>query len=139
MDDLIKVYGASWCNDCRRAKKFLGDQRVSYEWFDIEHDPSLIEEVHARNDGKNIIPTIVFPDGTHLAEPSNEELANKLGLERMAMQHAYDLIIVGGGPAGLTTSIYAARENLETLIIDSKGLGGQAGRHRAPRQLPGVP
>ena len=67
MDDLIKVYGASWCNDCRRAKKFLSDQRVSYEWFDIEHDPSLIEEVHARNDGKNIIPTIVFPDGTHLA------------------------------------------------------------------------
>ncbi len=103
MDDLIKVYGASWCNDCRRAKKFLGDQRVSYEWFDIEHDPSLIEEVHARNDGKNIIPTIVFPDGTHLAEPSNEELANKLGLERMAMQHADDLIVVGGGTAGLTT------------------------------------
>ena len=139
MEDLIKVYGASWCNDCRRAKKFLGDQRVSYEWFDIEHDPSLIEEVHARNDGKNIIPTIVFPDGTHLAEPSNEELANKLGLERMAMQHAYDLIVVGGGPAGLTTSIYAARENLETLIIDSKGLGGQAGVTERLDNYPGFP
>jgi thioredoxin reductase (NADPH) len=139
VDDLIKVYGASWCNDCRRAKKFLSDQRVSYEWFDIEHDPSLIEEVHARNDGKNIIPTIVFPDGTHLAEPSNEELANKLGLERMAMQHAYDLIVVGGGPAGLTTSIYAARENLETLIIDSKGLGGQAGVTERLDNYPGFP
>jgi thioredoxin reductase (NADPH) len=139
VDDLIKVYGASWCNDCRRAKKFLGDQRVSYEWFDIEHDPSLIEEVHARNDGKNIIPTIVFPDGTHLAEPSNEELANKLGLERTAMQHAYDLIVVGGGPAGLTTSIYAARENLETLIIDSKGLGGQAGVTERLDNYPGFP
>jgi len=139
VDDLIKVYGASWCNDCRRAKKFLGDQRVSYEWFDIEHDPSLIEEVHARNDGKNIIPTIVFPDGTHLAEPSNEELANKLGLERMAMQHAYDLIVVGGGPAGLTTSIYAARENLETLIIDTKGLGGQAGVTERLDNYPGFP
>jgi thioredoxin reductase (NADPH) len=139
VDDLIKVYGASWCNDCRRAKKFLGDQRVSYEWFDIEHDPSLIEEVHARNDGKNIIPTIVFPDGTHLAEPTNEELANKLGLERMGMQHAYDLIVVGGGPAGLTTSIYAARENLETLIIDSKGLGGQAGVTERLDNYPGFP
>jgi thioredoxin reductase (NADPH) len=139
VDDVIKVYGASWCNDCRRAKKFLGDQRVSYEWFDIEHDPGLIEEVHARNDGKNIIPTIVFPDGTHLAEPTNEELANKLGLERMAMQHAYDLIIVGGGPAGLTTSIYAARENLETLIIDSKGLGGQAGVTERLDNYPGFP
>ena len=139
MDDLIKVYGASWCNDCRRAKKFLGDQRVSYEWFDIKHDPSHIEVVQARNDGKNTIPTIVFPDGTHLAEPSNEELANKLGLERTAMQHAYDLIIVGGGPAGLTTSIYAARENLETLIIDSKGLGGQAGVTERLDNYPGFP
>ena len=139
MDDLIKVYGASWCGDCRRAKKFLGDQRVSYEWYDIEHDPSYVEVVQARNDGKNTIPTIVFPDGTHLAEPSNEDLANKLGLERMAMQHAYDLIIVGGGPAGLTTSIYAARENLETLIIDSKGLGGQAGVTERLDNYPGFP
>ena len=79
MDDLIRVYGASWCNDCRRAKKFLADQRVSYEWHDIEQDPSLISVVQERNDGKNIIPTIVFPDGSHLSEPTNEELANKLG------------------------------------------------------------
>ena len=139
MDDLIKVYGASWCGDCRRAKKFLGDQRVSYEWFDIEHDPSLISLIQELNDGKNIIPTIVFPDGSHLAEPSDEELANKLGLERAAMQHAYDLIIVGGGPAGLTTAIYAARENLETLIIDAKGLGGQAGVTERLDNYPGFP
>jgi thioredoxin reductase (NADPH) len=139
VDELIKVYGATWCGDCRRAKRFLADQRISYEWHDIEHEPELIEEVHARNDGKNIIPTIVFPDGTHLAEPTNEELANKLGLERMGMQHAYDLIIIGGGPAGLTTSIYAARENLETLIIDSKGLGGQAGVTERLDNYPGFP
>ena len=69
----------------------------------------------------------MFPDGSHLAEPSNEELANKLGLERMAMQHAYDLIIVGGGPAGLTTSIYAAREKLETLIIDRRASAARPG------------
>jgi thioredoxin reductase (NADPH) len=139
MDDLIKVYGASWCGDCRRAKKFLGDQRVSYEWFDIEQDPSLIPFIQGLNDGKNIIPTIVFPDGSHLSEPSDEELANKLALERTAMQHAYDLIIVGGGPAGLTAAIYAARENLETLIIDAKGLGGQAGVTERLDNYPGFP
>ena len=139
MDDLIKVYGATWCNDCRRAKRFLADQRVSYEWHDIEQDPSLISIVQDRNDGKNIIPTVIFPDGSHLAEPTNEELADKLGLERMGMQHAYDLIIVGGGPAGLTTAIYAARENLETLIIDSKGLGGQAGVTERLDNYPGFP
>lgn len=135
----ILVYGASWCPDCRRAKKFLADQRVPYSWRDIEGDPDGARVVQERNDGKNIIPTIVFPDGSHLSEPSNEELAAKLGLQRQAMQHVYDLIVVGGGPTGLTTSIYAARENLETLIIDSKGLGGQAGVTERLDNYPGFP
>ena len=139
MSELIQVFGATWCGDCRRAKKFLADQRVSYEWHDIEQNPELIPFIQEKNDGKNIIPTIVFPDGSFLAEPSNEELANKLGLERMGMQRAYDLIIVGGGPAGLTTAIYAARENLETLIIDAKGLGGQAGVTERLDNYPGFP
>ena len=139
MDDVIKVYGASWCPDCRRAKRFLGDQRISFEWHDIEVDPDGVRTVQERNDGNNIIPTIVFPDGSHLSEPSNEELAEKIGLERMAMMHVYDLIIVGGGPAGLTTSIYAARENLQTLVIDSKGLGGQAGVTERLDNYPGFP
>ena len=135
----ILVYGASWCPDCRRAKKFLADQRVRYSWHDIEGEPAGLQAVRDRNDGKNIIPTIVFPDGSHLAEPSNEELAQKLGLQRQAMQHVYDLIIIGGGPTGLTTAIYAARENLETLIIDSKGLGGQAGVTERLDNYPGFP
>ena len=135
----ILVYGASWCPDCRRAKRFLADQREAYSWHDIEGEPDGLRIVQDRNDGKNIIPTIVFPDGSHLAEPSNEELAQKLGLQRQAMQHVYDLIIVGGGPTGLTTAIYAARENLETLIVDSKGLGGQAGITERLDNYPGVP
>ena len=135
----ILVYGASWCPDCRRAKKFLADQRVPYSWHDIEGEPDGLRVVQDRNDGKNIIPTIVFPDGSHLAEPTNEELAQKLGLPRQAMQHVYDLIIVGGGPTGLTTAIYAARENLETLIVDSKGLGGQAGVTERLDNYPGFP
>jgi thioredoxin reductase (NADPH) len=135
----IRIFGASWCPDCRRAKKFLGDQRVPYEWHDIEADPDGLRIVQERNNGNNIIPTIIFPDDTHLAEPSNEELAEKIGLERMAMQHIYDLIIVGGGPTGLTTAIYAARENLETLIVDSKGLGGQAGVTERLDNYPGFP
>ncbi len=139
MDEVIRVYGASWCPDCRRAKRFLGDQRVSFEWHDIEVDPDGVRIVQKRNDGNNIIPTIVFPDGSHLSEPSNEDLAEKIGLERMATMHVYDLIVVGGGPAGLTTSIYAARENLQTLVIDSKGLGGQAGVTERLDNYPGFP
>jgi thioredoxin reductase (NADPH) len=139
MDNLIKVYGASWCPDCRRAKRFLGDQRIPFEWHDIEVDPDGVRTVQERNDGNDIIPTIIFPDGSHLSEPSNEELAEKIGLERTAMMHVYDLIIIGGGPAGLTTSIYAARENLQTLVIDGKGLGGQAGVTERLDNYPGFP
>ena len=135
----IQLYGASWCPDCRRAKRFLGDQRIAYEWHDIEVDPDGVDVVQQRNNGNNVIPTIIFPDGSHLSEPSNEELAEKLGIQRMAMMHVYDLVIVGGGPAGLTTSIYAARENLETLVIDSKGLGGQAGVTERLDNYPGFP
>jgi thioredoxin reductase (NADPH) len=139
MEQIIRVYGASWCPDCRRAKRFLGDQRVPFEWHDIEVDPDGIRVVQERNNGNNTIPTIVFPDGSHLAEPTNEELAEKIGLERSAMMHVYDLIVIGGGPAGLTTSIYAARENLQTLVIDSKGLGGQAGVTERLDNYPGFP
>ena len=139
MADTIRVYGATWCPDCRRAKRFLFDQRVPFAWHDIEKDPEGIREVQSRNGGNDVIPTIVFPDGTHLSEPSNEQLAEKLGLQRSAMQHVYDLIIVGGGPTGLTTAIYAARENLETLIVDSGGLGGQAGITEKLENYPGFP
>ena len=75
----ITIYGASWCPDCRRAKKFLSDQRIDFAWHDIETHPELLMEVQSRNDGRNIIPTVVFPDGSHLSEPTNEELAREVG------------------------------------------------------------
>ena len=126
-DDKIIVYGAPWCPDCRRAKQFLGEQRVPYSWVDIDEDEEARSYVQGVNDGKQIIPTIIFPDGSFLVEPTNAELAQKLDIAPKAQRTYYDLIVVGSGPAGLTTSLYAAREGIDTLVIERSGVGGQAG------------
>ena len=76
----IRTYGAPWCPDCRRAKQFLGEQRVTYEWIDVDKNPEGLKYVQEVNEGKQIIPTIVFQDGSILVEPSNAELAAKLGI-----------------------------------------------------------
>jgi thioredoxin reductase (NADPH) len=135
----ITVYGAHWCPDCKRAKKFLGEQFVPYQWVDIEKDPQGESFVLKINNGKRIIPTIVFEDGSFLVEPSNAELARKLGLQTEARFDYYDLIIIGGGPTGLTAAIYAAREGVNTLLIERSALGGQAGITAGIENFPGFP
>jgi thioredoxin reductase (NADPH) len=137
-DELV-VYGATWCPDCRRAKTFLTTHRVPFTWIDLEEHPDQVAEVEARNGGKRIIPTILFPDGTFLAEPSNDELADKVGLVRSASRKEYDVIVVGGGPTGLTTAIYAARENASVLIVERSAPGGQAGVTERFDNYPGFP
>ncbi len=112
---------------------------MGFTYVDLEKTPEATAEVERRNDGKRIIPTIVFPDGSHVSEPTNAELADALGLPREAAQDTYDVIIVGGGPTGLTASIYTARENLRTLVIDRSALGGQAGVTERLDNYPGFP
>ncbi len=135
----VTVYGAYWCPDCRRSKKFLGEQFVPFKWVDIEQDKEGEAFVIHKNNGKRIIPTIVFADGSYLVEPSNAELAKKLGLKTEAKKTYYDLIIIGGGPAGLTAAIYASREGADTLLIERSGLGGQAGATVGLDNFPGFP
>ena len=133
----ITVYGAPWCPDCRRSKQFLGEQRIPYIWVDIDQDEEGRNQVQAVNDGKQIIPTIVFQDGSILVEPSNAELAAKLGISPKAKREFYDLIVVGGGPSGLSAALYAAREGIETLIVERSGVGGQAGTTERIDNYPG--
>lgn len=136
----LTVYGATWCGDCKRAKKFLGEQRVHYEWVDVEQDADGLALVERLNHGKRIIPTIVFHDDeSYLVEPSNAELAAKLGLQTKARLDYYDLICIGGGPASLTAALYAAREGLDVLVIEKSGLGGQAGVTERLDNFPGFP
>ncbi len=135
----LTVYGATWCSDCKQAKKFLGEQRVHYHWIDVEQNAEGLAFVEKVNSGKRIIPTIVFDDGSWLSEPSNAELAQKLGLQTRAKMDYYDLICIGGGPASLTAALYAAREGLDVLVIEKSGLGGQAGVTERFDNFPGFP
>src|SRR5215471_11488717 len=135
----MKLYGTNWCSDCKRSKKFLGEQRVHYDFIDIEEDPEGQAFVQKVQNGGMTIPTIVFEDGSLLIEPTNAELAAKLGLQTKAMCDFYDLIIVGGGPTALTTAIYAARDGFDVLVIERSGLGGQAGITERLDNYPGFP
>lgn len=72
------MYGTTWCGDCRRAKRFFDGRGIPYDWVDIEQDEAAYSLVLQRNNGKRVVPTIVFPDGSHLAEPSDAELDAKM-------------------------------------------------------------
>jgi thioredoxin reductase (NADPH) len=138
-DTNIKLYGTDWCSDCKRSKKFLGEQRIHYKYINIEENMEGQAYVRELQKGGLTIPTIVFEDGSVLIEPSNAELAAKLGLETKAKCDFYDLITVGGGPTALTTAIYAARDGYDVLVIERSGLGGQAGITERLDNYPGFP
>jgi thioredoxin reductase (NADPH) len=133
----IIIYGAYWCPDCRRSKQFLGEHQIPYNWVDIEQDKEGESYVLQKNNGRRIIPTIEFADGAILVEPSNADLAAKLGLKMTAERSHYDLIVIGGGPAGLTAALYAAREGIDVLVIERAALGGQAATTQWLDNVPG--
>ena len=76
----IKVYGTTWCSGCQEAKTFLDTNGVDYQWTNLEEEPEYVDYVKGLNNGQEIVPTIIFPDGSFLSEPSNEELKQKLNL-----------------------------------------------------------
>jgi len=135
----MTVYGAAWCPHCKRVKKFLAAHKVRYANVDVDAEPEAIERLKELQDGGQIIPTVVYPDGTHEVNPSDEALARRIGLTSAAARSAYDLVIVGGGPAGLAAAIYAAREGIDAVVVEASALGGQAGISGQIDNYPGFP
>jgi thioredoxin reductase (NADPH) len=138
-DNTITVYGAPWCPHCKRVKKFFAAHRVPFEQVDIDEHPDAIDRVKELEGGSQIIPLVDFGDGSHEVNPSDEALAGHIGLTLEADRSAYDLVIVGGGPAGLAAAIYAAREGIDAIVVDASALGGQAGISDRIDNYPGFP
>lgn len=137
MSEQIIMYGTTWCPDCKRAKQFFGENRIPFQWVNIQEDSDAMQYVEQVNNGNRSVPTIIFPDGEILVEPSNAELADKMGMHTHANRSFYDVIIIGGGPTGLTAALYTSREGLDTLVIERAAMGGQAAVTQSLENFPG--
>ena len=124
--DGIRVAGTLWSPQSHVVKDFLARNQIPYKWLDIERDNEaniLVESLS--QDPK--LPVVFFDDGSYVTSPSIRDLAEKVGLYNRASQPFYDLLIVGGGPAGLAAAVYGASEGLRTLMFEKEATGGQAG------------
>jgi thioredoxin reductase (NADPH) len=125
----IRVIGDRWSPCSHNVKDFLARNQIPYQWMDVEIEPEankLIE--YASHDGsKPKLPLVLFSNGEQLEQPTNLEVAAKIGLQTQAGKPFYDLVIVGGGPAGLAAAVYGASEGLSTVMIERSAPGGQAG------------
>jgi thioredoxin reductase (NADPH) len=117
--DVVRVFGDQWQPRCHDVKDLLARHRVPYQWVDTEPD----DQDAAGQEGVRI----VFPDGEELVDPDDASLAQKLGFATAAESRLYDLVIVGGGPAGLAAAVYASSEGLRTVVVERDVPGGQAG------------
>ena len=139
MVKVTKFYGTSWCSDCKISKSFLNEHLIDYDYIDITEDEEAAKIVEKINDGKRKVPTIEFSDGTYLVEPTNSELAEKLGLISRPSKDSYEILIVGSGPSGLTCGIYTAREGMDTIVIEKGALGGRMNYTERIENYPGFP
>jgi len=123
----VRIAGSRWSPQSFVARDFLARNQIPYQWIDIDTDAPARELVQSTAGDLSRLPVVLFPDGRHLVAPSNSELAERVGLQTLASRPFYDIVIAGGGPAGLASAVYAASEGLHTLLIEQDAPGGQAG------------
>jgi thioredoxin reductase (NADPH) len=124
--DGIRVVGYTWSSHSHAVKDFLSRNQVPYRWLDAERDGESKRILAALN-GERRMPLVLFPDGTALMDPDVKKLALKVGLQTRPASPFYDLVIVGGGPAGLAAAVYGGSEGLRTVLVEKEATGGQAG------------
>lgn len=135
----IRVIGQQWSRAAHDLKAFLARNQIPYRSLDIEQDPQawiLTEEAGAT---MTDLPIVLFGDGPPLFKPTPSQIADRVGLKTHATSEVYDVVIIGGGPAGLAAAVYAASEGLSTLLIEEEAPGGQAGQSSLIENYLGFP
>jgi thioredoxin reductase (NADPH) len=123
----IRVAGALWSLPSHQVKDFLTRHQIPYQWLDIEKDSDARQLVEGVSSQVIKLPVVFFPDGKPLVQPGLKELAEKVGLQTRAALPFYDIVVVGSGPAGLASAVYAGSEGYHCLVIERAAPGGQAG------------
>ena len=123
----VRLIGFQWSPRSHELKDFLAGYMVSYQWLDFETDAEAQALLARKELSASDLPVVILEDGTALANPTPTAVATRIGLTVQASQDLYDVVVIGGGPAGLAAGVYGASEGLKTLVIERQTPGGQAG------------
>ena len=123
----LRVIGDRWSRRLYEIMDFLARNMTPYQWLDIEKSKEANNLLKQLGLDSEKLPVVVFPDGSYLVNPSEQQIAEKINLKIHAEYPFYDLIIIGSGPAGLAAGVYGASEGLRTLLVEQTVPGGQAG------------
>ena len=133
-----KVVGDRWSARSYEVREFLARNQVPYRWY-LADEPEGTRLLAAAGLGADALPVLVTPAGSALANPTDSEIATEVGLRTIPGENFYDVIIIGGGPAGLGSAVYAASEGLRTVLIERTATGGQAGQSSRIENYLGFP
>ncbi|MEU4152678.1 FAD-dependent oxidoreductase [Streptomyces sp. NPDC026659] len=133
-----KVVGHRWSARSSDVREFLARNQVPYRWYSAEEPEGRRLLAAAGQDGRRL-PLVITPDGSALVEPEAPELAARVGLATTPTADFYDLVVIGGGPAGLGAAVYGASEGLRTVLVERSATGGQAGQSSRIENYLGFP
>jgi thioredoxin reductase (NADPH) len=135
----VRVIGHRFSKDSHDLRDFLARNRVPARWLDVERDGEARELLTVIGADAERLPVALLEDGTVLERPTVLELAERLGVVGRPASDHYDLVIVGGGPAGLAAAVYGASEGLKTVLVEREAPGGQAGQSSLIENYLGFP
>src|SRR6516225_8820989 len=138
-DAQIRVVGHRWSAPSHEVRDFLTRNQVPFTWFELERDAEAARLLAANGGDPQHLPLVITGSGQTLEAPSTVEVADALGLSSTPSLPFYDLIVIGGGPAGLGAAVYGASEGLRTVLVEREAIGGQAGQSTMIENYLGFP